>query len=80
MCERAYGTPKPGWEYHPTLCMLVPIKFWKKVIFFLIPNDKREQRFFADLHQIVRQPIVWNVAHAEAEEEAGNNNSGDAQR
>ena len=38
MCEKAYGTPEPGPNDHPTLCPSTSLKFWKKAISSFMPN------------------------------------------
>jgi hypothetical protein len=32
MCMKAYGTPEPGVDNHPTLCRPTSLEFWKKAI------------------------------------------------
>jgi hypothetical protein len=38
MCLKAYGTPKPGPDDHPTLCRSTSLEFWKKAISSFMPN------------------------------------------
>ena len=38
MCEKAYGTPEPGPNDHPTLCRSTSLEFWKKAISSFMPN------------------------------------------
>jgi hypothetical protein len=38
MCVKAYGTPEPGVDDHPTLCRSTSIEFWKKAISSFMPN------------------------------------------
>jgi hypothetical protein len=38
MCEKAYGTPKPGPNDHPALCRSTSLEFWKKATSSFIPN------------------------------------------